>query len=80
MELKSLRRSYILLLKQVLHILRNFFTLQFYIADHHVCLGQLRVLSEETCLANYPRSIKFYIILNILGALENTVGLFLVMR
>lgn len=52
-------------------ILENLFTVLFFLSDHRVCLGELGIISKETADLHYPRSMKFYFLQNLFGAIHN---------
>lgn len=46
--------------------------------DHRVFLGELEVISKETAVAYYPKSMKMYLWQNVFGALKNLVETFII--
>lgn len=60
-------------LKYLTSILQNLFTVLYFLSDHRVCLGELGVIDKSHVGVNLPRSMKFYFLQNIFGALRNLI-------
>jgi hypothetical protein len=46
--------------------------------DHRVFLGELEVISKESAVLYYPKSMKMYLWQNVFGALRNLVEAFII--
>lgn len=60
-------------LKYLTSILQNLFTVLYYLSDHRVCLGELGVIDKSHVTINLPRSMKFYFLQNLFGAIRNLI-------
>lgn len=70
-ELSKTSNQIPMFLRHLTSIVQNIFTFLFNIADHRVCLSELNVLSEASHKTQYPLSMKFYLLQNIFGVLNN---------
>lgn len=59
--------------KYLTGILKNLFNVLYFLSDHRVCLGELGVIDKSHVEINLPRSMKFYFLQNVFGALHNLV-------
>lgn len=50
----------------------------FFLFDHRVFLGELEVISKETAVAYYPKSMKMYMLQNVFTALRSLVEIALI--
>jgi hypothetical protein len=62
-------------IKKIFSILENLFTFLFFVSDHRVVLSELGVIDKSQKETHYPKSMKFYLLQNVFGALKNLIDM-----